>query len=142
MDVQTVETVMTKDVFTLSKTAKVSQAIKMMSNRTISCIVIVNKNKKPIGIITERDLVKRVLQMGINPHETEINYIMSSPVFTVSRNANIADVMTTMQEHNVRRVVVISDDKKLIGLITQTDLLNVFKSIVSGFVGQTKVKSN
>ena len=140
MDVKTIETVMTKDVVTLPKTAKVSEAIRIMSKKTISCIVIVNKNRKPIGILTERDLVKRVLQMGVNPQHTEINYIMSSPVFSVPKDANIADVMTTMQENNFRRVVVISNDKKLIGLITQTDLLNVFKSIVSGFVGQTNVK--
>lgn len=126
---QSIENFMTKNVVTLSKTEKVSEAINLMAKKSISCIVIVNKAKRPIGILTERDMVKRVLQMGINPQETEINIVMSKPVFSVMKKADIFDVMAEMQNHNFRRVVVVDKDRKLVGVTTQTDLFRGIKTV-------------
>ena len=129
MVIQTVENFMTKKVVTLAKTSKISEAIAIMTKKSISCIVIINKKNTPIGIITERDLVKRVLQMGVNTSETEISYVMSSPVTTVTKEADIFDVMLVMQKYNFRRVVVTSSDKLLIGLVTQTDLFKGIRKV-------------
>ena len=129
MVVQTVESFMTKRVLTLAKSAKVSEAITTMAKKSISCIVIVDSKSRPIGIVTERDLVKRVLRMGINVHETEISYVMSSPVITVTQDADIFDVMMLMQKNNCRRVVVTDYNKKLIGIVTQTDLFKGIRNV-------------
>jgi CBS domain-containing protein len=129
MAVQRVESFMTKNVITLPKDAKVSEAIALMAKKAISCIVVVTKDCRPVGIVTERDLVKRVLQMAVNTQETEISYVMSSPIISVPKNADIFDVMMAMQKHNFRRVVVTDSNKKLIGLVTQTDLFKGIKKV-------------
>jgi CBS domain-containing protein len=129
MAVQRVESFMTKNVVTLPKNAKITEAISLMAKKSLSCIVITNKESKVVGVITERDLVKRVLQMGVNPQETEINYVMSTPVVSVSKDADIFDVMMVMQKHNFRRVVVTTPEKKLMGLVTQTDLFKGIKKV-------------
>ena len=128
MDAQSVESFMTKKVFTLSKTDLVAEAINIMAKNTISCIVIVDKKRKPIGIITERDVVKRVLQMGVNPSTTEISYVMSSPVFTISKDSDIFDTMMIMQNKGFRRVVIV-EGSKLAGIVTQSDLLKGIKRV-------------
>ena len=66
MVVQTVESFMTKRVLTLAKSAKVSEAITTMAKKSISCIVIVDSKSRPIGIVTERDLVKDGFQVSIH----------------------------------------------------------------------------
>ena len=129
MAVQRVESFMTKNVVTLPKNARISDAISLMAKKSLSCIVITTKEGKVVGIITERDLVKRVLQMGVNPQETEINCVMSTPVVAVSKDADIFDVMMVMQKHNFRRVIVTTPDKKLMGLVTQTDLFKGIKKV-------------
>jgi CBS domain-containing protein len=130
MAVQRVESFMTKKVITLPKGAKISEAISLMARKSLSCIVITNRENRVMGVITERDLVKRVLQMGVNPQETEISYVMSTPVVTVTKDADIFDVMMIMQKHNFRRVVVTNpDSKKLIGLVTQTDLFKGIRKV-------------
>jgi CBS domain-containing protein len=129
MAIQTVDSFMTKHVVTLSKKDLVREAIQIMAKKTISCIVIVDKNKKPVGVVTERDLVKRVLQMNVNPHGTEISVVMSSPVITVTTDADIFDVMITMQKHNFRRVIVVDKEKRLVGLVTQSDLFRGIKKV-------------
>ena len=129
MVVQRVQGFMTKKVLTLRKTSKVSEAITLMAKKSISCIVIVDPKNKPIGVVTERDLVKRVLRMGINVHETEISYVMSSPVITVTHDADIFDVMLLMQKNNFRRVVVTDYNKGLSGLVTQTDLFRGIRNV-------------
>ena len=123
-----VRTFMTKSVVTLSDKTKISAAAKLMAERSISCIIIVNKTNKPLGIVTERDIVRRVLFANTNAKETDLGSIMSSPVITVSKDTNIFDAMTKMQKNKIRRLVVINERGTLIGLVTQTD---IFRGIIS-----------
>ena len=123
-----VGTFMTRSVITLPKSAKVSSAARLMAERSISCIVIVDNNNRPAGIITERDIVRRVLFANIDPKTKKLGDVMSSPVITASRETGIFDAMKTMQKNKIRRIVIVDTDGKLIGLVTQTDL---FKGVIS-----------
>ena len=128
MTIKTVESFMTKNIVTLNDTASIREAVNLMAERSISCIVIIDANKKPRGIITERDLVKKVLYKNMNPDEATINSIMSSPVVGISKDTDILEAMMTMQKNRFRRVIVTDSNGDLIGLVTQTDL---FKAVVS-----------
>ena len=125
---KTVENVMTKNIVTLQATSSIREAVTLMADKSISCIVIVDAVNNPIGIITERDIVKKVIHKNLNPDEATINSIMSSPVVTISKDTDILEAMMTMQKNRFRRVVVTDSGGKLIGLVTQTDL---FKAIVT-----------
>jgi CBS domain-containing protein len=123
-----VRSFMTKSVVTLSENSKISAAAKLMAERSISCIVIVNKSNKPTGIITERDVVRRVLFANTNPKEKDLKTIMSSPVITVKNDTDIFVAMRLMQKNKIRRLVVTNERGVLIGLVTQTD---IFRGIIS-----------
>ena len=128
MAIKTVESFMTRNIVTLSETASIREAVNLMAERSISCIVIADSNNKPEGIITERDLVKKVLYENMNPDEATINSIMSAPVVSISKDTDILEAMMTMQKNKFRRVIVTDTNGDLIGLVTQTDL---FKAVVS-----------
>jgi CBS domain-containing protein len=119
---------MTKKLLTLKESASVKEAITMMAEKSISCIIITDQRNKPVGIITERDIVKKVAYIGLNPEQTRVNYIMSTPVISISSDMDIFEAMMMMQKNKFRRVVVTDSGGSLIGLITQTDL---FKAIIS-----------
>jgi CBS domain-containing protein len=119
---------MTKKLLTLKENASVKEAINMMAEKSISCIIITDQRNKPIGIITERDVVKKVAYRNMEVEQTQVNCIMSSPVISISKDMDIFEAMMMMQKNKFRRVVVTDSDGSLIGLITQTDL---FKAIIS-----------
>jgi CBS domain-containing protein len=116
--------VMSKHVITLHIGATVMDAVKIMARRSISCIVIVDRHFKPLGIITERDMVKRVLSNNVDPKNTKIDVVMTSPVITMPADRKITDAIRMMQKYHFRRVVVATDKNKLLGILTQSDLLD------------------
>ena len=128
MNANTVENVMTTTIVTLPATASIREAIKNMAEKSISCIVIVDALNKPIGIITERDIVKKVAYKNISPDNPLVNTVMSSPVLSIPKDTNVLEAMMTMQKNKFRRVVVTDAAGALIGLITQTDL---FKAVIT-----------
>ena len=117
--------IMTKSVVTLPKGAKISAAAKLMAERSISCIVIVDDRNKPIGIVTERDIVKRVLFANADANKVTLEDIMSSPVITTTKDTKLMVAMKKMRENSIRRLVSVDKDRELNGIVTQTDLHKV-----------------
>ena len=102
--------IMTKSVVTLPKGAK------LMAERSISCIVIVDDRNKPIGIVTERDIVKRVLFANADPNKVILEDVMSSPVVTAGKDIKLMAAMKLMRENSIRRLVIIEKSGELNGL--------------------------
>ena len=124
----TVESFMTKNIVTLPPTASIREAVKHMAEKSISCVVIVDSENKPSGIVTERDIVKKVSYKNVDPDNTLISSIMTSPVVSIPKDTNVLEAMMTMQKNKFRRVIVTDAAGVLIGLVTQTDL---FKAVVT-----------
>jgi CBS domain-containing protein/putative methionine-R-sulfoxide reductase with GAF domain len=116
----TVKSFMTKKIISLEANAPLKKAICIMAEKSMSCIIIVDIDYKPIGIITERDISKfAARELDINLMKTED--VMTSPVETVKNNMSAEKVANYLYKHKFRRVVVINDAGILEGLITQTD---------------------
>ncbi len=120
---RTVGEIMTREVVTASTDAQVRDVAKDMAKRKISCVLIV-AGGKPIGILSERDIVRLVatkpnLLVGLTAKEA-----MTTPVHTLSADADISETITKMRDHHHRRFPIVDDDGKLIGLVTQTTLLH------------------
>ena len=115
--------IMTRNVVTLKKGDNVMAAVKLMTENSISCVVITDVSSKPVGIVTERDMVKRVLNNSVDPHTTKIETIMTSPVMTVSSHKRVTQAIEIMQKYRFRRLVIVSDDSKLEGILTQSNLM-------------------
>ena len=107
------------------KTARLDDTIEnvaMLMNRyQIGCVVIVDDDK-PLGIITERDMIKRVICKAIHPENARIIDVMSKPLVTASPDMRAGDAAKMMLEHNIKKMPVV-DEGRLVGLVTLTDLV-------------------
>ena len=119
-----VKTLMTENVNCLPPEAPLQLAVTQMVENRYSC-VIVEQNKSPIGIITERDLVK-VLHSEKQALELSlpISNFMSSPILRLNENESLFDALVVSRTEHVRHLPVVNDQDQLVGLVTQSDLAN------------------
>jgi CBS domain-containing protein len=115
-----VEELMVKNVITVHPDTLVEEAVRIMNTHEIGCL-IVSENGKPIGIITERDLLKRVLEQGKPPKTIIVAEIMSRPVIYGDPQMELEDAARLMFRKKVKKLPIIRD-QELVGLITLTDL--------------------
>ena len=108
--------IMVTGVPTLKKDANVSDAAKLMASKPHGCVVVV-ENKKPVGIITESDIVKNLISTKINPKE-KVSKIMSSPITSLSHDTTIEKANKIIDTKHFRRYPVM-EDGNLVGLVTE-----------------------
>lgn len=123
-----VKDIMSKKVIFLTKEKSVYDAIKLMAENSISTI-IVEENDRLVGILTERDLVKKVLYKEKDPKKLKIEQIMSKNPKHIYPDAPIIVAGNTMKEHKVRKLVVLNEKNEVIGIISQTDIINSLNKI-------------
>jgi len=123
-----VEGAMVENVVTVDTDATVKEAVEIMNKHEIGCLVVVKGNRL-VGILTERDMLKRVLGESRNPEKTKISEIMTTPLITVSPTTNLEEAAKLMFEKNVKKLPVVSEGK-LVGLITLTDLARFQPEII------------
>jgi CBS domain-containing protein len=119
--------IMTKNIMAVPRTAPVSQAVQLMAQHNISC-VIVTENHHPVGLITERDLVKRILASKKNPAKVKSFQIMTPNLITVSAESSLSDAMEIIEGMHIRRLPVV-DRTGIIGLVTLSDIVKETQSI-------------
>lgn len=122
-----VESIMVKKVVTFKPTDQVVDIAKVMSKNKISCVVIV-KNKKPIGLLTERDVIKKIVSKNLSTVDLKAKDIMTTKLMTISSKENIFRAAHLMQKKHIRRLPVV-DKGKLVGLITETDVVKAMTRI-------------
>jgi CBS domain-containing protein len=116
--VSQVKKYMTKEVTTIDYDANVTDAAKMMTvDKDYKGYVIVLQKGKPKGIVTEKDLVNKVIGGGLDPTKTSVSEIMSTPLITVDPEDDLLKASQVMKEQNVRKLVVIRDEI-IYGIIT------------------------
>ena len=98
-----------------------------MKERKVGSIIIINQDDQnyPIGIITERDIVRRVISDNKDPKHTKATEIMSKPLITIETNTYVYDVSVKMVKNKIRRLPVVKG-KTLSGIITITDIIKYF----------------
>ena len=117
-----VRDIMTRPVITAGDNIDIHSAAKIMSTANVGSLVIVS-GVKPIGILTERDLVKKIVAQAVDPRTVKVGEIMSSPLATISPEASLRDAAAIMIKSGVKRLPVISNER-LVGIITDTDLVS------------------
>jgi CBS domain-containing protein len=122
-----VSSIMTGEVITATADETIKTVCKLMYENDIGSIVIVKRTiedaNKPVGIITERDIVRQIGLSELFVVQAPIRQIMSTPLVTIGPNNPIRDAIEIMQLKNIRRLVVIDDREKMIGIITIKDAL-------------------
>ena len=141
LDSLVVSSIMSKDVKTENENQNIMAACKVMHDNNIGCVVVVkyeNKEKIPIGVITERDIVNIFGELTIDFAKPLSNF-MSSPLISIQSNCSIREAMQLMNSNHVRRLVVVDVNNKMVGIITEKDIFSqIIKSpsMVTDFVGQ------
>lgn len=133
-----VEDVMTKDVVTLSETSSARDVAIAISGKKIGSVIITS-NGNPVGIITERDLIERVLAKGLDPDKVLAKNIMSSPLFVVDPKVGIMEAAKKMASLNIRRLVVV-EKGKMVGIVTASDILSAAPEMIEILIESTREK--
>jgi CBS domain-containing protein len=121
--------VMVRDVISANESITVKQAVDLMSDHEIGCL-IATKGKKPTGIVTERDLVRKVLGEAKNPKTTTVRDVMSTPLIIVEPQMELEQAVSLMVKEKIKKLPVTQDDK-LVGMVTLTDILRFQPQILS-----------
>ena len=120
MQVLSISDIMIKMPITISPVTKVDEVARVLRNNKISSVILVT-NGKPVGIVTERDLVHRVLAADKESRNLMAADICTAPVITVSIHTSIEDAVAKMIDHKIRRLVV-TDKDQVIGIVTADDI--------------------
>lgn len=122
-----ISSIMTGGVITATADETIKTVCKLMYENDIGSIVIVKRTvddaNKPVGIITERDIVRQIGLSELFVVQAPIRQIRSTPLVTIGPNNPIRDAIEIMQLKKIRRLVVIDDREKMIGIITIKDAL-------------------
>ena len=119
---QQVSDIMSSDVAITDPNATVADAARIMSANGISCVVVMT-GSEPVGILTQKDILRKVMAFAKDPGFTEVGDIMSTPILPIPSHHSVFTASKTMHTMHVHRLVVMDGDK-VCGIISQTDVLN------------------
>ena len=123
-----VEDVMVTEVVTIGENASIKEAATLMNKFEIGSLIVIRKGKA-IGIITERDLLKRVIAEGKDAKKTKVKDIMSSPLILIAPGTELEEAMRLMFEKKIKKLAVV-DQKRLIGVVSLTDIASCQPAII------------
>ncbi len=106
------------------KTDKVSTAVEVMSDKNYGSVVIVDSNDKVIGICTERDILKKLVNKGLNPDRTKLEVIMTPNPRVGKENDDVLNWLRIMSNDRFRRLPVVDDKNKIKVIFTQGDFVS------------------
>ena len=116
----TVRQVITKKLETIRPSSNAQEAAKRMRDKKVSSLVVIEKGDTPVGIVTERDLVRHVCSKDISSDSVLIQEIMSSPMVTIDVNASIEQAADKMIQNKVRHLLIVDKDR-IHGMVTPSD---------------------
>jgi len=117
---------MSKKIETIEESASVQELALKMKDKNISSLMVVDSFGKSKGLVTERDLIRKVCVKDICTSQVIIKEIMSLPLITINQNESPSTAIDLMLQHNIRHLLVVDDDEteinKPIGIVTPRDL--------------------
>ena len=117
-----IKDIMINNLAVLDISATIKDAANLMDEKNIGCI-IVSKENLPVGIITERDFVKRIAAKE-KSLTSSLEQVMSSPLIAINPDETVWEAAQIMKTNNIHKLPVLQDDK-IIGIITTTDLVKI-----------------
>lgn len=129
-----VKAAMNRKMITLDKGLSVKSAIKLMVKKNIGSVVVTaDSSSDPVGILTERDILKSIAYKRIRPEITKIEEVMSTPILSVETDTTLGDAAQLMIKKNIRRLLV-KEGNKYVGIITQRDLQKLMADTIRALI--------
>ena len=140
----TVSSIMTPNVITVNEKQTLREGSKFMYQHNIGGLIVLmdtSNNEtaeidKPIGIITERDIARLVAFSSNLSTDTAISEVMSKPLITINQNSSIKEVTDLMQQNDIRRLPIVDNKGKLVGIITAKDILRSLMEFLKSLMSQ------
>ncbi len=124
-----VRNVMTRDVKVVRPDSSVKEVVAAMNRFNIGSIVVV-QDGRPVGVISERDVLRRVVEPCLSPEAITAEQVMTSPVYTICETAGMDEVAELMAEKKIRKIPV-TRNERLVGIVTFTDIVKKVLSMIS-----------
>ncbi|MGQ9679339.1 MAG: CBS domain-containing protein [Candidatus Bathyarchaeia archaeon] len=118
-----VRDVMTRNVKTVRTDDTVLEAVSKMNKFRIGSVVVTS-NGRPVGIVTERNILERIVEPRLDPMVVQIKDIMSSPLITIDQNAGVDEAVEIMAKRKIKKLPVVDEDK-LVGILSTSDIVRV-----------------
>jgi CBS domain-containing protein len=118
---QSLKNIMTSDPCTIDAEKSVAYAAKMMRDEDVGLAPIVEGDKL-VGMLTDRDIAIRVVAEGRNPEQVTVREVASKQVVTIDPQQDLDEALRIMAKHQVRRLAVVEEDGRLVGVVAQADI--------------------
>ncbi|MBS7635818.1 CBS domain-containing protein [Candidatus Bathyarchaeota archaeon] len=125
-----VRDVMSKNVRVVRPDSSAKEVVATMNKFDIGSVVVV-QGERPVGIITERDILRRIVEPCLAPETLTARQIMTSPVVTIDENASINEAAKLMAKKGIKRLLVTRNNDELVGIITFTDIVTKVPDMLS-----------
>jgi len=119
---------MDKDVLILSPNTQTREAARMLRRYETDDIIVTDKNKIPIGIVTDEDILSKVSDVTVYAETTTLKEVMSTPLITINEKSTLQDALHKMRDNDIKKLPVISKKNKVVGIIYQTTIANVIRN--------------
>jgi predicted transcriptional regulator len=126
-----VSDLMTRNVITISSEATVKEAVDVMNEYEIGCIIVLI-DRKAGGIVTERDILKRFVGLNRDADKTKVKEIMSRPIWIIGPNEDVETALRHMLNAKIKKLPVV-EDGRLLGLLTLTDIARFQPTLLAKF---------
>ena len=123
-----VQDVMVRKVVTVQENVSLKEAITIMNKHELGCLIVC-KNQRPVGVITERDLLKKVLVNIPEMTHIKVQQIMSTPVLSIKQDMEIGQAVGLMVERKIKKLPI-THNGNLVGLVTLTDILRFTPQLI------------
>lgn len=134
-----VKDVMSSPVVTVRGDDNVAKVAKTMARRGIGSVIVVDKKRKPLGIITEKDVVRRVAAKGLHPNKIKAANIMSKPLRTIEPSLDVREAARRMKQAKVKRFAVM-EAGRLVGVVTGTDIVEITPALIDVMEEKSKIR--
>jgi signal-transduction protein with cAMP-binding, CBS, and nucleotidyltransferase domain len=129
---------MSSPVITIKEADSVLAAAKLMKKNEIGCVVVVGKTGEPKGLITERDVVRRVSAFDLLPSKVQAGKSMTKPPATIEATANVTEAAKKMRELKIRRLIVLKGGK-VKGIITSNDIVDITPALIDVMAEKSQI---
>jgi CBS domain-containing protein len=134
-----VKDVMTSPVISIDENGPIHEVAKLMYKSDVGCVIVTSKEGKPIGIITEKDLVRRVLAQNTQFSKIKAKHVMTSPLINIDPEETLTEAARKMRQINVRRLGVLYKGN-LVGFISSKDILSVTPELIEIIQERAKIE--
>ncbi len=124
-----VEEVMSKNPLTVCGDISIREGAKMLKDKGVSTLIIMEEGN-PVGIVTDRDLVVKVIAGEVDPDKAKLRDIMSNPIVMIPHNENVADAAKVMSRRKIRKLPVVKNGK-IVGILSENDIVKISPDLIA-----------